>query len=541
MADTLFPSDGTNQLIFSNVKTYINEKYSRSDRQIAYQLMGILDSNGEELEYESNQFYRYILYQLMPENVPLADKERSYTIHEQLENYIRQQFQALNMVNDYGFAYYDSQVYKQLLDEVVLDDFRLTPENFEQRTRLNINTYPRLIEIFSNMNYQEIYRIGPATAVYQSTNNNDINNDESVSTLGDILTKEFGFDSKYGYINKRFSTLPALSVVKNNYPILNPVGSNCYSMRYTKEQLYYAMIDLGFAPSNDLDPKLRKPTLADIRPNNQLRSDDYLIPLPGFNMHKYYKRDCIIRGHVYGRKGWPTKNDGANLLAGSLFIYYETIYRSLARTSQHLPWDDFIVKLEKYAKITEYSRMDMNVIEIEYGNIKQYNNFYTPRYPLAILPETIKFIANYDYDIPNEILDASTTLEICRLIQNRILTLQKTYQDSIIKELKEVQPHLIGGIVPKSQYLSSRQNIDEYLVHYQDILKLCEDINSNDKNDPDHRSELFRYLELFDLFGLFKNPIETYSNKQICSTVSKYLRSLFEERRQGGEFLRQHL
>jgi hypothetical protein len=121
------------------------------------------------------------------------------------------------------------------------------------------------------------------------------------------------------------------------------------------------------------------------------------------------------------------------------------------------------------------------------------------------------------------------------MIKMRILALQKEHTQALASEIQAEQPQFIGGIVPKSEYLSSKQNIDEYLVHYQDVLQLCKNINdSSNENDSDHRSELFRYLKIFDLFDLFKKPLDTYNNREICSVLSKYLRSLFEERRQGG-------
>jgi hypothetical protein len=459
------------------------------------------------------------------------------------------------MENYYDLGiHYNSEVYQSLLEQSFLDEHQVMPDNFEQRTQLSINTYPKLMQIFTSLDYLKIRTISGNTPILQPvslSNSNVEDQNETASkvtrddkspiihegiietTLEEILINEFGFDSKYGYIGKHLNNISFLEIVKNNYPILNPPGSIGYSPRYTKLHLYHAMIALGFAPSNDLDPKLRKPTLADIIPNKYIKETDHLIPLPGFNTNSTHKKNFMVSGTIYRKKGEKTWYYGDEDRLTSLTIYYETVYRSLARTSQHLPWEDFILKLERYDKLLQYPKSDRTKFNI-YG--KSINlRIHSPKYPLSIHPETIEFIASYDYDISDEIIESSTTTELCKIIYTRILAMQKEHTSVLKQEIQAEQPQFIGGIVPKSEYLSSKQNIDEYLVHYQDVLQLCKNINdSSNENDSDHRSELFRYLKIFDLFDLFKKPLDTYNNREICSVLSKYLRSLFEERRQGG-------
>jgi hypothetical protein len=434
-------------------------------------------------------------------------------------------------------------MYLNLLAELSQEDNRLTPENFEQRTNLNINTYPTLMKIFLNIDHEDpnINKIVGRTQVDRFVNDLIDNSEDSKDVveqlpLRDLLKSYFGNNSSLGYINHRLDTFTYLRVKKNNYSILNPTGSSGYSMRYNKLDLIQAMIDLGFAPYNDPEltsrnPLIRKATLADIKPAEMVQEKDNIIPLIGFNNNKYFSKDRFSSsGTKLASVGDKTDYLRHGGILDSLIIYYETIYRALARTSQHLPWEDFILKLARYEKLLSRQR-------------SQGIHGFTPTavYPLNILPDTIKFIARYDYDVSQDLIANSSLVEICKIIQARVLVIQKEYRSALASEIKTEQPQFIGGIVPKSQYLSTRKNIDEYLIHYQDVLTLCTQINELNNDDPEHRSELFRYLELFDLFGLFKKPLDTYNNKQICSTLCRYLRSLFEERRQGGHRMDQYL
>jgi hypothetical protein len=403
--------------------------------------------------------------------------------------------------DEYGFIIND-RLYQRLVYEFSYQDTSLTPENFEQRTTLDINTYPVLMKMFSSLDYDQI-------------NSNEQGMIRSRTLYDGISISD--------YYKRTISGPDLWGQTTNNYGwAVQKNYSLGYIKRYNKRDISNALVKLGFAPMTDIDPNLKTITLADIKPTDKITEIDRQIRLAGFNNHNIYQyaNDRLSRN---GEKTLYYQNRGLT----SLKVYYETIYRSLARTSQHLPWDDFINELQ--------------LSELIAKNVKASTGKSYDRYPLTIDSGTIRFIAYYDYDIPKEIIDNSSTLEVCKLIKFRIDLLKSEYTKDLAANLQKEQQQFLGGIIPKSEYLSRIQNIDEYLIHYQDVLKLCQDINTTHEENLEHRSELFRYLELFDLRDIFKKPLETYNNKQICSALSKYLRSLFEERRQGGYQINKYL
>jgi hypothetical protein len=323
----LYPSDDANMLIYQETIGFIRQKYLDPARlKFALNVIGLdgLESlNGELIEnlpMRHNEFIRQQLTEMYVDaallNIPNfyekthLSMDVAYDINSNIRAFIQDRFQVINF-EQYHYGFCNSDVYEYLLEDSKTDPNAqvLTPENFEQRTRLHMDTYPELIKIFRSLDHSSISDVKPKL---------DVNGKMLEDIIHDALNGE--------YVSPKLMTKTWLEYTKPfAYTKKTLTG---YALRYTKSDLAKALNNLGFATFNDSD--LRKITLADIKPNDQLSQDDALIPLAGFYANKKHKMDYTRWGSVIANAGESTSYLNSGLT--SCQIYYETIYRSLART-----------------------------------------------------------------------------------------------------------------------------------------------------------------------------------------------------------------
>jgi hypothetical protein len=172
--------------------------------------------------------------------------------------------------------------------------------------------------------------------------------------------------------------------------------------------------------------------------------------------------------------------------------YYENIYRSLARTSQHLPWSTYIEDLSLGKEI-------------------------------SLTRDTLIFIASYDYEVPYDVLVDLSDIDICKIIQTRIKVVQEKFIQET-QEIKEEQPGFIlrpGGLLPthfeytKPSLLSSTQIVNTELKN--ETYALCSRIN-RDPSIVDYK-EIQIFIDKYNLGYLFPRNITLYNKIDICNII----------------------
>jgi hypothetical protein len=403
----------------------------------------------------------------------------------------------------YSFFYF-TMLDRNLYEETLHQDSLVTPQNFEYRTKTDINRY------------QE-----------------DVKYLESIKHLKKKLPK---IPTRYG--TTRYPDHPREGSYKMHYnkyaPFVDEDNVNCkpcvsrFNCTYTKGDVINAISELGFAIFSDQKDDKRQIVVADIKEPDHIVHNDDIVPIVGFEQNQFIQND-----HVDGRRaGQPMKTHDKNgrwsLHSAYIKWYYEILYRTLARTSQHLPWKAFISALSANSE--------------------------------AVLPvkrETMIFIGHYDYHIPMVLLEKSSTLEICQIIDSRISAIQNGFlkEQEAIEELKEIQPQLTNYYnLPRSIFPIK---LDKYFQYHADLRRLCETITQRHKDNPyalndlDERAELYRMIDEMDVHALFtkpaseqltgSRPLSSYSNFEICHILLKHIDNEFRKREEAAEYDTRHL
>jgi hypothetical protein len=416
---------------------------------------------------------------------------------------IQNEYSKLGYVIDY-FTVVNSEAYEIINQELLHVPIEITPENFEVRTQSNINDYENII--FT------IIKVNKHSALSHP------NSEIDVDLLG----------GRSGRYPGRLNLNKYAKYYQDQDEGRSDSNSNNYQRTYYKCDIIDAISRLGFGVTHDdPHPKIK---ISDITTPILLNPNDDIIPVIGFNDHERYVRDYngVKRTHrkgdlkprfliyptTFGR-GYLTQRFNRNF---SALVYYENLYRSLARTSQHLPWEGFIEMLKQRTRFKRSSLASSHSTQVDHA--------------IPLTKNTLKFIATYDYQIPQNQLDGLTRLEICQMIYTRILQIQS---DALkLQEIKEIQPSFLGHYIPDAPWRKYSAN-PIYLEHYGELIQLCETIHQLkesreiDQYENIYRNELIRHIEQLDFLPYFTRPspndpaklrsLDDYPIDQLCKRV----------------------
>jgi hypothetical protein len=214
--------------------------------------------------------------------------------------------------------------------------------------------------------------------------------------------------------------------------------------------------------------------------------------------------------------------------------YYETLYRAIHRTSQHLNWESISNSIsnpkdknylkEKTIEFIASYDYDINSEEIKKSLIEEkiYN------LSISLLNNEIKDkqeIINISKEATINIFNDDYKLVLCNLIQNKIILLHENF----LKELqltKKAFKYAYGGEKYTTPIGFGVKEEAEYKPKYFDIIKLCNDIKNSPKDVSYERIE--NLLKEMELKHIFPYNIRTYDKNEICQKLTSYKERYYE-------------
>lgn len=211
-------------------------------------------------------------------------------------------------------------------------------------------------------------------------------------------------------------------------------------------------------------------------------SDDLFLPVSAISENQKGTVLIVIK--------WSDRSDKDIYPYDKLF--YETIYRSLFRTSQYLDWQ--------------------NICD---------NKLFSE--------DLLKFIATYDFRryLTQENKDYIMSLNKNQICQEIINMLGRDKVKKLLSsDLQDIYHDFIyqpgGRLMPEGQGFADVNIVENLRLAYRDIYNICGAIESGALG----REAIYELIIDEDLAGLFDRNIKLYNVDEICSILKKYAKLL---------------